>query len=624
MNETDLSAAMDGTRQFLARMTRRIDPYLLLLLALSLFAIAPLCAPGYFYTAHDGRHSVFYLSMFDASVRDGAWWPRWAMHHIQGYGYPTFIIQAPMGFYLGEFFVLLGAGYTSAVKLSWAVGFLASGWGMYRLVLHWVAGAESTSPETAGWGSDRTRLAGLVAGLIYVYLPYHFVGIYVRGALNDTLLLAWFPWVMLAFDNLIARGPTPGWTRRVAVAALVLAGTLLTHSFALISFTPLLITFVLFRVLLAWQTDSREAGGLLQRGGLALGAGLLALLLFAVFLVPLLLEGPLLQQEVYSTGTYSYRNHFVYLGQFFSPFWGFGYSDDPLGANDGMGFQVGVLALLLLLTAITQLWRGKPQRRAIMLYLLVAVLSVLLLMTPAAAPLWDGVPLLGVIQFPWRLLSLVALLSAALAGLTVANLLAQLADPSQETGGALLLGLLALFAGYSYIGADLQPVEPWREDGRAIFRFEEEHPDMIAYTNWVEEPFVTSPMTEDYAADEYTDVHGANNTLSRLAVIQDRGDVLSVYSRGSSGGGVVRMDEPGVVRIHLFYFPGWQAYLDGAPVDHRLSNPSGLLAIDVPAGEHRIDVRMEATAARRIGTITSWLTLAVVMGLFFWPSRRTQ
>ena len=183
---------------------------------------------------------------------------------------------------------------------------------------------------------------------------------------------------------------------------------------------------------------------------------------------------------------------------------------------------------------------------------------------------------------------------------------------------------MALFAAYSYIGADLQPVEPWREDGRAIFRFEEEHPDMIAYTNWVEEPFVTSPMTEDYAADEYTDVHGANNTLSRLAVIQGRGDVLSVYSRGSSGGGVVRMDEPGVVRIHLFYFPGWQAYLDGSPVDHRLSNPSGLLEIDVPAGEHRIDVRMEATAARRIGTITSWLTLAVVMGLFFWPSRRTQ
>ena len=73
----------------------RLDPYLLLLFVLTVPALAPLFAPGYIYDAHDGRHSVFYLIQFDASLRDGAWWPRWAMHHIQGYGYPTFLIQAP-------------------------------------------------------------------------------------------------------------------------------------------------------------------------------------------------------------------------------------------------------------------------------------------------------------------------------------------------------------------------------------------------------------------------------------------------------------------------------------------------------------------------------------------------
>ena len=45
------------------------------------------------------------------SRRDGALWPRWAMHHIQGYGYPTFIIQSPLGFYVAEAFMLLGAGW---------------------------------------------------------------------------------------------------------------------------------------------------------------------------------------------------------------------------------------------------------------------------------------------------------------------------------------------------------------------------------------------------------------------------------------------------------------------------------------------------------------------------------
>ena len=201
----------------MAWLRRRINPYLVLLSILSLPALAPLAAPGYFFDAHDGRHSVFYLMQFDASLRDGAvWgalWPRWAMHHIQGYGYPTFIIQAPLGFYLGEFFVLLGATYTGAAKLAWATGFLLSGWGMFALVSRWTGEQGSRGAGERGSGGAGL-LAALIAALLYVYLPYHLVDIYVRGALNDALLLAWFPWTVLAFDRLIALDARPGWSRR--------------------------------------------------------------------------------------------------------------------------------------------------------------------------------------------------------------------------------------------------------------------------------------------------------------------------------------------------------------------------------------------------------------------------
>ena len=235
-------------------------------------------------------------------------------------------------------------------------------------------------------GIDRARLAGLVAGLLYIYIPYHLAGIYVRGALNDTLLLAWYPWVFLAFDRLIAQGGCLGWPRRLGIAILLLAGTLLTHTFALISFAPLLVTFVLFRLasqLVAGRDrsthDDNAVHGSLRRCSdalLALAGGVGALLLYANFLLPLLVEGQSLQQQVYSTGTYDYRNHFVYFGQFFSPFWGFGFSDDPTGVNDGMGFQVGSMAMLLLIVGIYQLWRGDDENdmrwRPIMIYLLVA------------------------------------------------------------------------------------------------------------------------------------------------------------------------------------------------------------------------------------------------------------
>lgn len=628
--------------EFLRKRLSQIDSTLVLLLLLSLLAITPLFAPGYFYSAHDGRHSVFYLIQFDASIRDGALWPRWAMHHIQGYGYPTFIIQAPLGFYLGELFVLLGAGYTLAAKFAWAFGFLASGWGMYVLLRYWITRYGDRGADGA---AASVKVVAAVGGLLYVFLPYHLVDIYVRAALNDTLLLAWFPWVFFAFDRLVDIGAAAGWPRRLAVAILCMAGMLLTHTFALISFAPLTVTFVLFRLALAWRMERSKSSisalrHLWQRTLLAAAGGVGSLLLCATFILPLLIEGQYLQEQVYTTNTYDFRRHFVYFSQFFSPLWGLGYSDDPFGVNDGMSFQVGAVTLLLLLIAVYWLTQHRRHAEALThsaasagftwftFYFATITILLLLVMTPLAAPLWETVTALAVIQFPWRLLALSGFTVSVLGGMMLWQLVndTQMRDAHIQatSDGVLILGLLAIFASVGYVGAPLQPVEPWREDGRAIFRFEEEHPDMIAYTRWVEEPFTESPMSDDYRSEEYREEDGAAGLLERLAIINGTGQIMSQYSRGSSAGGLVRADEPITVRVHLLYFPGWRAYVDGAPVAHRVSHPHGLIELDVPPGTHHIVVQMEATPVRRWGTAISWGALLGVMGLIWWPRLNRQ
>ena len=145
---------------------------------------------------------------------------------------------------------------------------------------------------------------------------------------------------------------------------------------------------------------------------------------------------------------------------------------------------------------------------------------------------------------------------------------------------------------------------------------------MIAYTQWVKEPFTTSPMTEEYASPDYVEDYSDNGALTRLAIIQGSGEIISQYSRGSSAGGVVRVDGPAIVRVHLYYFPGWEARVDGQVVEARVSDPHGLIEVDVPAGEHHIDLHMGSTPPRRAGTITSWTTLLLLLGLWLWPSRR--
>ena len=180
----------------MSRIRQHLDRNLILLLVLSLFALAPLLSPGYFFDAHDADHSVFFLVEFDQAIRDGILWPRWSPDHAMGYGYPVWVVYAPLAYFVAEGFHLLGLGFTAAIKATWAVGFLFGGWGMFVLLRRWF-GRSAGAPRALG-----TAVA-LVGGLIYVYAPYHLLTIYVRAALAEFFAMAWFPWVLLAFSDLV-------------------------------------------------------------------------------------------------------------------------------------------------------------------------------------------------------------------------------------------------------------------------------------------------------------------------------------------------------------------------------------------------------------------------------------
>jgi hypothetical protein len=400
------------------------------------------------------------------------------------------------------------------------------------------------------------------------------------------------------------------------VAALVFAATLLTHAFALLSIAPLVVTLVLFRLAQQWRRTGFPFRTMLLAGA----AGGLALLLYAVFLIPLLVEGRYLDQQVFVAGTYDFRNHFVQIGQFFSPFWGFGYSDDPAGANDGMSFQLGSVLVILALAAIFQVRRAE-KARAEMLYLLALGGALLLVMSPLAQPLWEVIPPLAVIQFPWRLLALAGFVFSVLGGLTLWNLLpAPLPDP-RAAGGLVVMSLLAMLASYPYIQAQLAPVEPWREDGRAVYQFEREHPDMLGYTVWVTQPFTTTALSPAFAAPDYTEDRGDAPAAGRLEIVAGQGEVLSSYVGGSSAGGVVELETEGAVRLNVYYFPGWAVTVDGRPTEARPDSEFGAIQLELAPGQHRIDARFGETPVRMAAMLISAAALLVSLGLVLWPGR---
>jgi hypothetical protein len=589
-----------------------------LMLLLTLPALLPLAAPGYFFKAHDAHHSVFFLVEFDQSLRDQFPWPVWSPDHALGFGYPLWLVYAPLSYYVAEAFHLVGMGFTAAVKAAWALCFLVGAAGIYRLARRW-------------WGTA----AALTAAVAFTYAPYHLVQIYVRAALAEFAALAWFPWVLLAFVELW-RDPRP---RRAALAALAFGALLLIHTVSALIFVPVLLAFLGFKLVESWwrrRSARRDliaaaSGGEaplrspLRRAVLWAGAALaLGGVLASIFWLPMFAERNYIVESQWVPSTYQYASNFVYPSQFFNPAWGYGYSVP--GPNDGMSFQLGLMAAAgAVVGALAAFGVLRPRRRgdagqaaplpsrAEAIFLAAISLLTIFAMTPASKPLWDVLPLVSLVQFPWRLLAVTTATLALLVGTGVHWLEERWPTAGSPGPFAYALALVVVAAGYSHARPELQPVRPQDESPVAVMEFELAYPDMRGSTSWAQrQPLdADSPLLPEYLAGE---------PLRRAAIVAGSGEILDQGSRAASAYAKVRADSAVRLRFYTYYFPGWRATVDGQPADVSPDPPNGLIGLTLPPGEHDVRLRFGPTPVRTAGAALAVAAMAAVLALL-WVDR---
>jgi hypothetical protein len=579
---------------------RRVDGRIFLVLAFSIFAWAPLLTPAYFFQAHDAPHSIFYLVEFDQTLRDGYLWPRWAPDFAFGYGYPLFNIYAPLAIYAAEILHLLGMTTVGSVKTMYALATIGAGLVMYLFVRRL-------------FGRD----AGLLAAVVYMYVPFHLLEIFVRSAYSEFVALALLPLVLWAFTELVA-APS---LRRAVLAGLIYGLLALVHHTTFFTLTPLLAVYVLYLLVVTWR--ARGTGRALRATLYALGSGVLGLALSAIYMLPMLAELRHLKVEQWTDFNYSYGQHFVFFSQLLSPDWGYGYSGP--GLNDGMSFQVGAVILVLVVFSAWRMLAGRFPHRGTAIFFMAATVIILWLMSPAAQFAWRVLPIASLVQFPWRLLVLVSVTAAVVAGSLTANRqmgksanglaakqhISKSGSVKREWPSAdlLVLLLVIVLGSFAYTLPQYTSVEAWRQQPEAVIRWDRFSPaervGMVAAT--VEQP-TTGPMEAQYLAGE---------PLQVATILAGTGRVETLRHGGASDEIQVQAEGPVTVQFYTYDYPGWQVAIDGSLAAHRPEPPYGLVTVDVPAGEHHVSLRMGSTPPRFVGGLISLLAvLAVGVGLF--------
>lgn len=565
--------------------------WLFLALFFSVLAALPLLAtPGLVSTRGGGDSPFLLIRTYEMAqgLRAGQFPVRWMGHAAYGLGYPFFSFYAALPYYLAALLHLWGIGILWSIKLTQLIGFLAAAASMYALAHRWLG-----SPPAAA----------LVA-IAYTFAPFHLVNVYVRGdSLSEFYAFVWYPLILLSLHRLFEQ-PSAA---RAGTLALAYAALVVTHNISAMIFSPLVLLYGL--LLIFDRSIHREPK--IRATSLTLLALVLGLLLSSWLWLPVVGEREEVQLgEEQTSGHFHYSAHFRSRDLVQPVVW-FDYDPDVEPTPYAMGLAQAVLTLA---GTAALLWRWLRRRRiaAPGLFALLALAVATLMITPLSRPLWDHLPLLPLAQFAWRFLSVQAFAGslvvgylattlprprvvAVLAGLAlaVAALAGLRPEPLYITDADVTPERLAL---YEYITANIgTTIQAEYLPRRAVPR---------PYTS---EALLTIPSKPPPLLLE--------GTLDDTALLEQRPhqerwqiDVASETAR---------------LAFHTLYFPGWQAQVDGQPVEVEPWPGLGYISLTLEGGPHQVLLRLKSPFRQRADLATAaGVVVLLALGAASRPWRR--
>lgn len=543
----------------------------LIVLFLGILAGSSLLQPGYF-NMHDDLQMMRQLVM-EECFKEWQIPCRWTSHMGYGFGFPLFNYYPPLPYFIGQLFRIVGFSFVDTVKYTAVLSFIVSGLTMYIFARQF-------------WG----KLGALVSAAFYIWAPYHAVDVYVRGAMNEAWALAWFPLILWSSYKLIKEAQF----RWIIALALSWFALFTSHNLMVLIFTPLFGAWVLFWV---WREKSWFTIPQL------LVAGIWGLGLAAFFTITVILEKDLVHTETLVQGYYEYVAHFASINQLLvSRFWGYGPSVWET-KDDRMSFQVGhlhwIISLVVLGLVIRRYWKaGKVNNLLFISVFFVATGWFAAFMAHTRSiNIWQAIPSLQFVQFPWRFVTLSIFSFSTVAGVFVVLFEKRGKSFSKWLAAILIVGIV--FLGKDYFKPErMGPVTDKEKFSGAAWELQQN----AGIYDYLPKSVKESPKKPQTTVAD---------------IVEGKGKIINA-DQGTNWANfkVVVDSDSAKVRINIFQFPDWRVFIDGKQSGIFLNDDEwGRIHISVPAGEHTITARLYDTQSRKAGniiSIVSWLALFTV------------
>ncbi len=527
-------------------------PYVIVLF-LSIPLILPYFHSGYFPT-HDGLWAVVRLGDMFRELRDHQFPARYSENLNFGYGYPLFNFAYPFPYYLGIIFHFLGFSFISTIKLLFALTVPLSGLGMY------IASKKL-------WGKT---FSGIISALLYMYLPYRMVDLYVRGSIGESVSFVIFPLLILSVLFILGKPESKKW---IAIGGILLAILVTSHNIMAILFTP---TLIAFAVVMGWRKK--------QVWTSLLFSFLFGVSLSAFFWLPALSEKHLI---LLSKIPIADRNlYYVTLQQLVIPSWNYGVPD----AKNGFTYQLGWPVLLIICLGIAQFFYFLKKKLQVknfggLVTFISSILIMVLFLFPFSGFIWEHIPLLKEINYPWTLLGPLGFFMTLFAG-------------SMGVAKNRLIQSIICFA----LLMEMLLVMPYARPEK--------------YITVDDGYFLTNDATTT-SSTEYIPLWVTKWPTQRpeqkVTILDGNVDILQTSSKKIQA--TITADHDTTVTINTIYYPGWIVKIDNVQKEISYTNPLGIMKVKVPAGQHILLAKFGETPMRLSADIIS--LFAFLIAIFY-------